>query len=185
MDDGKIIEKLKRRDESALTEIEKKYSKLLFRLAFGVLCSNEDSEEVINDTLLAVWSRASDSSPENLSAYLCKITRNLAIKKLRRETAQKRNSNYNLSLEELGDIFPSSDSSEELLMNNETKRVISDFIKNLDDRTRRIFLRRYWFFDSTKEIADNFSLSENNVRTILFRTRKELKEYLLSEGINI
>ncbi len=185
MDDGKIIEMLKRRDESALAEIEKKYGKLLFRLAFGILCSNEDTEEVINDTLLAAWKNTADFIPENLPAYLCKIIRNLAIKKLRHHTAKKRNSNYNLSLEELGDIFPSSDSSEEILMQNETKRAISDFIKNLDDRTRRIFLRRYWYFDSVKDIASAFSLGENNVRTILFRTRQQLKEYLINEGIAI
>lgn len=185
MNDGKITEKLKRRDEEALADIQKKYGKLLFGIAFGILRSNEDCEEVINDVLLAVWNQTSDSSPENFSAYLCKITRNLAIKKLRRDTARKRNSNYDMSLDEIGDIFPSSDSTEALLMHNETKRAISDFVKNLDERTRRIFLRRYWFFDSVSDIADKFSLSESNVRIILFRTRKELKEYLLSEGINI
>lgn len=185
MDDGKIIEKLNRRDEDALTDIEKKYGKLLYGIAFGVLRSNEDSEEVINDVLLAVWNQTDDFSPENLTAYICKTTRNLAIKRLRRETARKRNSNYTLSLEEIGEIFPSSDSTEELALHNETKRAISEFVKNLDGRTRRIFLRRYWFFDSVKNIADSFSLSESNVRIILFRTRRELKEYLLSEGINI
>ena len=185
MDDGKIIEKLKQRDEEALSDIEKKYGKLLFGIAFGVLRSNEDAEEVINDALLALWNHTADFSPENLLAYTCKITRNLAIKKLRRETAQKRNSNYDMSLEELGDIFPSSASTEELLMHNETKRAVSDFIKGLDDKTRRIFLRRYWFFDSVKDISDSLSLSESNVRIILFRTRRELKKYLLSEGINL
>ncbi len=185
MDDGKIIEKLQRRDESALADIEKTYGKLLFGLAFGILCSNEDTSEVINDTLLALWNTTSDFIPDNLCAYLCKITRNLAIKKLRRDRAKKRNCSYNLSLEELGDIFSCNESAEDIMMQNETKRAISDFIKNLDDRTRRIFLRRYWFFDSVKDIAAAFSLNENNVRIILFRTRKQLKEYLLSEGINI
>lgn len=185
MDDGLIIELFQKQNTAAVKEAEKKYGKLLFKLAMGVLCSKEEAEEIVNDTLLAAWNNIKNSPPDNLSAYLCKITRNLALKKYRYNKAEKRSSEYTLSLEEIGDIFPSDDSPEDKLIYKETKEAILTFIGTLDAQNRRIFLRRYWFFDSIKDIAEAFSLSETNVRGILFRTREKLKKYLRQEGVGV
>ncbi len=183
MDDGLIIELFKKQDTSAIKEAQKKYGKLLYKLAYGVLRSKEEAEETVNDTLLAAWNSIKDNPPENLSAYLCKITRNLALKKYRYSKAEKRNSEYSLSLEEIGDIFPSDSSPENELIYKETKEAVLRFVSTLDVQKRRIFLRRYWYFDSIADIAAAFSLTETNVRGILFRTREKLKEFLRQEGI--
>ncbi len=185
MDDGLIIELFRKQNNSAITEAEKKYGKLLMKLAMGILCSKEDSEEVVNDALLAAMNNIKISQPENLSAYLCKITRNLALKKYRYSKAEKRNSEYTISLYEIGDIFSSGDSPEEIFFSKELQNSVFAFIKTLPDEQRRIFLRRYWFFDSVKEIASLFGISESKVKTLLFRTRKNLKEYLEKEGFSI
>lgn len=182
MDDTLIIELFRKQDNSAIKEAEKKYGSLLLKIASGVLCLNEEAEEAVNDTLLAAFNNIKDSPPENLCAYLCKITRNLALKKYRYNRAKKRNSEYTLSLDELGDIFSSCPTPEEIFLSNELKECIFNFIKELPDEKRKIFLRRYWFFDSVREISDSFGISESKVKTMLFRTRQGLKEYLEKEG---
>lgn len=182
MDDTLIIELFKKQDNSAIKEAEKKYGSLLMKIAVGVLCLKEEAEEVVNDTLLAAFNNIKDSPPENLSAYLCKITRNLAIKKYRYNKAEKRSSEYTLSLEEIGDIFSAPDTPEDILISNELRDYIFTYIKSLPKEKRLIFLRRYWFFDSISEISSTFAISESKVKTLLFRIRKGLKEYLKKEG---
>lgn len=182
MDDALIIELFKKQDNTAIKEAEKKYGGLLMKIAVGVLCRKEEAEETVNDTFLAAFNNIKDTPPENLSAYLCKITRNLALKKYRYGKAEKRNSEYNLSLDELGDIFSSSPTPEEIYLSAELRECIFEFIKNLPEEKRRIFLRRYWFFDSVSEISVSFGISESKVKTMLFRIRKNLKEYLVEEG---
>lgn len=185
MDDSLIIELFRKQDTSAVKEAERKYGKLLLKLAMGILCSNEEAEEVLNDTLLVAWDNIKISPPENLSAYLCKITRNIALKKYRYSKAKKRNSEYTLSIEEIGDIFPSDESPENTYSYEETKEAVFRFIRSLDEQSRKIFLRRYWYFDSVKDIARTFSLSESNVKTSLFRIKQNLKKYLKEEGVDI
>ncbi len=185
MDDTLIIELFRKQDNSAIKEAEKKYGSLLMKIAVGVLCLKEDAEEAVNDTFLAAFNNIKDSPPDNLCAYLCKITRNLAIKKYRYNKAEKRNSEYTLSIEEIGDIFSSTAAPEDILFSNELKSCIFSFINTLPREKRLIFLRRYWFFDSVRDIASAFDISEGKVKTQLFRTRKELKQYLEKEGYRV
>lgn len=185
MDDALIIELFKKQDTAAIKEAEIKYGKLLYKLAYGVLCSKEEAEEVVNDTFLAAWNSIKNSPPDNLSAYLCKITRNLALKKYRYNKAEKRNSEYTISLNELEDVFSSSESPDDKLLSSELREFIFSFIKTLPDEKRRIFLQRYWFFASVSEISSSFGISESKVKILLFRTRKKLKEYLEKEGYDV
>ena len=185
MDDRQIIRLLEKRDNTAVSETEKKYGKLLFSLAMGILGSSEDAKEIVNDTLLVLWNSSASSPPENLKAYLCKITRNQALKRVRRDRAQKRSRDFTLSLEEIGDIFPSDENPEDALCYEETKKAVFGFIYSLDEQSRKIFMRRYWYFDSVKDIAKAFSVSESNVKTNLFRIRKKLKKHLEKEGVEL
>ena len=50
---------------------------------------------------------------------------------------------------------------------------------------RLVFMRKYWFFDSVKEIAERYNMTENKVKGILFRSRKRLRKYLMDEGWRI
>lgn len=63
--------------------------------------------------------------------------------------------------------------------------VMNDFLRTLPKETRAFFLRRYWYGDSIREIADAFRVSEAKVKTSLFRTRQRLRETLDKEGIVI
>ena len=185
MDDGQIIKLLKNRDDTAVSETEKKYGKLLFSLAMGILGSSEDAKEIVNDTLLVLWNSSASSPPENLKAYLCKITRNQALKRVRRDKAQKRSRDFTLSLEEIGEVFSSSELTEDIFSAKELETAVFSFIFGLSSSERLIFMRRYWFFDSMKRIAELSGEKESSVRSILSRTRKKLREYLRKEGFEV
>lgn len=185
MDDGQIINLLKNRDDIAVSETEKKYGKLLFSLAMGILGSSEDAKEIVNDTLLVLWNLSAASPPENLKAYLCKITRNQALKRVRHDKAQKRSRDFTLSLEEIGEVFSSYELTEDLFSAKELETAVFSFISGLSSAERLIFMRRYWFFDSMKKIAELSGEKESSVRSILCRTRKKLKEYLRKEGFEV
>lgn len=185
MDDSLIIELFRKQDTSAIKEAESKYGKLLFKLAMGILCSEGDAEETVNDTFLTAWNNIRISPPDNLMSYLCKIARNTALKKYRYGNAKKRSSEYTLSLDEIGDIFSSAETPEDIFMSKELKNSINVFIKSLPDTDRRIFMRRYWYFDSLKDISRFFGMNENNVKSSLFRSRQKLKKYLQKEGYSL
>lgn len=185
MDDRQIIRLLEKRDNTAVSETEKKYGKLLFSLAMGILGSSEDAKEIVNDTLLALWNSSTEAPPENLKAYLCKITRNLALKRVRRDKAHKRSRDFTLSLEEIGEVFSSSELTEDIFTAKELEAAVFSFISNLSSAERLIFMRRYWFFDSMKNISELTGERESTVRSTLSRTRKKLKEYLKGEGFGI
>ena len=182
MEDREIVDLYWARNETALTETGTKYGLLLRKLALGILCSEQDCEEVLNDTYLAAWNSMPDNRPHNLGAYLCRIVRNLALNKRRWRTAEKRNAEYDVCLDELTAFFPSSSSVEDDFDARETARMISSFLYTQDATNRQIFLRRYWFFDTPEEIAEMFGMKPNTVKSILYRTKTKLLRYLREEG---
>lgn len=153
-------------------------------MAYNILGNAEDAEECVNDTLLSVWNAIPQTIPENLKAFVCRIARNTALKKLEYNTAEKRSPNAAVSLAELEEIIPdkraSSDDAGEKI-----SEAISEFLLLQKPEIRRVFIRRYWFFDSVSDIAKRFSYSESKVKSMLFHTRKKLKNYLTKEGIEI
>ena len=64
----------------------------------------------------------------------------------------------------------------------ELEKTINDFVKNLPEKERNVFIRRYFFFENPKEIGERYSFSQNRVSVILHRTRKKLLEHLKKEG---
>ena len=184
MDDLQIVDLFFERDENALKETEKKYSKLCHFIAGNILLSKEDVEECVNDTYLKVWSSIPPQRPENLKAYIGKITRNLALDKHDRNNAKKRKGSTLLIYDEVCEIIPDSSSqdlSDELVL----KDALNKFLGSLKQEKRIIFLQRYWYLSSVKDIAENNGLSENNVKITLLRLRAKLKKFLEKEGISL
>lgn len=181
MEDNQIISMLFQRNDYALKEIALKYGKLLFRISENILRCKEDSRECVNDTYLAVWNKIPPENPDPFIAFICKITRNLSLKKLRDRNAQKRSGNtlpiYELEYE-LADC-----SFEDKIDARELGRKIDRFLDTTDEESRVIFVKRYWFSDSINEIAAAVGMSESNVYTKLSRTRKKLRTYLEKEGL--
>lgn len=185
MDDHRIIQLFFERSEQAITELAQKYGALCTKIANNILNNPLDAEECVNDTYLGVWNAIPPQRPDPLMSYVCRITRNLAIKKYHANTAAKRNSIYDVALDELENCFPAATSVEDTFDAKELARIIDDFLETLDRANRVLFVRRYWYSESISDLARLFRTSNHNVSVRLFRIREKLKQYLIKEGVSL
>lgn len=181
MEDKKILELLWNRVESAIDALAKKFGRRLLYTAMNILGNPQDAEEAVSDTYLALWNTIPPEKPDPLAGYVHRTGRNVALKKHRYLTAQKRSTQYEVSLEELAGILPAP-SMEEMLDARELGQAIDRFLDTISKENRILFLRRYWFGDSVKTLAKAATLSENTVSVRLSRIRIQLKDYLYKEG---
>lgn len=186
MDDNAILDMYFARDESAIAETQEKYGKYCSSIAYNVLGSSEDADETVNDTYLVAWNAIPPQRPRFFSSFLGKITRNLALKKLRSRDVQKRGGiTAHICLEELAECIPSSSGVEEEIGTRELAAIIDSFLRALPEMQRKIFLRRYWYMDTIEEISKNFGFGQSKVKMMLLRTREKLLIELEKEGVNL
>jgi len=175
MDDRQIVELYWARDSRAIDETSRKYGGYCYAIAYRILQSHEDTEEAVNDTYLGAWQSMPPHRPAILSTFLGKIARNLSLKKWRAShTAKRGGGEVALTLEELGECVPSSYNVEQTVETRELAREIDAFLRSLPPTECDLFLRRYWYFDSVKEIATRFGFTESKVKMQLLRTRQKL-----------
>ena len=184
MDDNQIIELYFARNEQAIKETDAKYGKLCFSVANRILENNEDSEECVNDTYLNAWNKIPPTRPNHFSAFLCKITRLISLKKLEFSSALKRTSAVIVSFEELEGILQDQKIAQATDA-EDLGGLISTFLRREKEDARNVFLRKYFFCDSVAEIAERYRLNESTVTSMLFRTRNRLREYLRKEGVEV
>lgn len=183
LDDKEIIALYQLRDENAIRQTEKKYSNYLTTIALNILGNREDSDECVNDTYFKTWNTIPPNIPAALKYYLGKITRELSIDRLRKKTSRKRGgTEYELSLDELAECAGSDDTTEQAADLIVLAELIEKFLNRCRDDERDMFVCRYYFCDSLREIAKYFGVNESKVKNTLFRTRTKLKNYLESEG---
>lgn len=182
MEDRLIIELFFQRSEHAVIELSNKYGALCRSLSNQILQNDQDAEECVNDAFLAAWNTIPPAKPDPLSAYICRITRNISLKKYHSLAAQKRNSRYDVILEEVSELLTAKDSVEDELIAGEMAERINHFLGKIRQKDRIIFVRRYWFCREIPEIAEELGLSRNYVNVHLHRTRERLKNYLRAEG---
>lgn len=185
MDDKKIIELFFRRDENALNETENKYGVYCRYIADNILPSREDSEECANDMLNAVWNSIPPERPKCFKAYIGRITRNLALNRIKAMRAGKRGGEATAeALDELKECV-SERSVERELDAKEMKMCIDSFLNKLDSKSRSVFVKRYWYLCSPAQIAKEMGMTVNAVNVMLHRLRSRLKDYLESEGYDV
>lgn len=185
MDDSKIIDLFFERSEQAIVALSQKYGAVCNAVAKNILSNTFDAEECVNDAYLATWNTIPPQKPSPLLTYVCRIVRNLSIKKYHANTAAKRNSFYDVALDELEDCLSSVITVESEVEAKELSHHIDEFLDTLDKESRIMFVQRYWYSESVSAIADRFRLSQNNVSVRLARTREKLKQYLKKEGLEI
>lgn len=183
MEDEQIIELLFARSEEALKNLSEKYGRILMNISMNILNNQQDAEECLNDSYLGIWNVIPPQKPASLLAFLCKITRNLSIKKYEKNTAEKRKSNYGICIDELSECLPSGNTVEHEVQSSELSKEIDSFIQMLEKTDRLLFIRRYWFMDSYPVLSEISHLKEPAVRTRLSRIRKRLKDYLQERGL--
>ena len=186
MEDEKIIELYWSRDELALRETDRKYGGYCRTIANNILHDLQDADECVSDTWLGAWNAMPPKRPSFLSAFLGRITRNLALDRWKATHADKRGGGaLPAALDELSECVPSGVSVETELDGKELARAIDAFLRTLPERECTLFLRRYWFADSLRDAAARLGLSESNAKSILFRTREKLRKHLEKEGIAV
>ena len=181
MEDERIVALYWERNEAAIRESETKYGGYCYTVAYHVLHSHEDADECVNDTWNSAWRAIPPERPTRLRAFLARITRNIAIDRYRRDSAQKRSAEVESAIDEYWECVPNGDApiGDEVAL----REVINGFLASLDARTRVIFMRRYWYSMSVKDIAQGMRLSQDHVSVILHRTRSKFRDYLTKEGI--
>lgn len=185
MEDNRIIELYFERSEEAITQTALKYGRLCRSIAMNITGSYEDAQECENDTYVAAWNAIPPTRPNIFSAFLGRISRNIALNRYEYNKAGKRNHQFDLVLEELEECLASSCSVEDTYITGEVAGMINAFLEKLKTETRVMFVRRYYYADSVKEIAGRLAVSESKVKTTLFRVRRELKDYLESQGVQV
>ena len=186
MDDEMIVQLYWDRNEQAIPATAEKYGGYCTAIARNILGSREDAEECVNDTYMDAWNAMPPHRPGVLSAFLGKLTRNAAIKRYRRNTADKRGGGQSAAVwDEIAEFVSDTDGVEQAYDRRERVKAIQGFLDTLSAEKRTLFLRRYWFFDSASHIAQRFGMTENNVSVTLSRLRLKLRRYLLERGFEL
>ena len=123
--------------------------------------------------------------PDYFFAYLAKITRNFCFGKLDYQKAKKRDAEIVTLSTELENRITSPNDCEQKLASQELGQLISQFLREQPESARKIFIRRYWYMDSIHDISANMNISESKVKSMLFRLRGKLRDYLEKEGITL
>lgn len=184
MEDSRIIELFFSRDESALDAFCEKYKNYIMRILSNILCDTQDSEECMQDTMVALWDTIPPERPRSLGAYAARIARNKAIIKYRYNHSQKRDENISDIISELDECLPSRDTTEDEVENKRLGEAINAFVAGLALRERVIFTRRYWYSEPIENIARGLGIRQNTVRVILHRIRSRMKKHLEKEGFS-
>ncbi len=179
-----MLRLLNARDETVLRRLQEAYGAFCRSIAVNVLGQNEDAEECVNDAFLRLWNSVPPAQPRNLKLYLARTVRNAAFDVFKRRGAAKRGGGEAAAvLEELAEVLPARDAGpEEACLCAELQRCVNAFLHTLPARDCDLFLRRCFYAEDTAALARAFGLKEANVRLILSRTRKKLKDYLKTEG---
>lgn len=175
MEDRKLMSLLFARSEDAIRGLQLRFGKRLLSIAMNLLNNREDAQECVNDTYWAVWNAIPPAEPDPLAPYVYRTGKNITLNVLRSKGTQKRGG-YVLSLDELSDCVSAPTADREL------GEGLNQWLSGLKQADKAIFLRRYWFGDSVKDIARCLHMTENSVSVRLHRLRNDLKAYLTKEG---
>lgn len=183
LEDKEIIDLFWRREEAAIQALSGKYFGYCYKIAWNLLENREDAEECLNDTWYAAWRRMPPHRPNVLSAFVGKITREFAIDSFRKKYAGKRAEQHREDVCGEMDELSFSYTVDEQMAEKELVSVIETFLQNLREADRDIFIRRYWYLDSIKEIAKRHGVTEGCIKTNLCRNRKRLFRILKQEAM--
>jgi len=182
MKDSEIIELCFARDEQALYKAKESYGALVRKISSNVLEDSRDSEECENEVWLTLWRSVPPLRPQNLRAWLCRCARNAALNLRAQSSAAKRSARLSELSAELSECLPSNEDTADTAESRELARLLSQFLTDCKKESRIIFVRRYWFCDTVPQIAKLLGKTARSVESSLYRTRRELRDFLKKEG---
>lgn len=186
MEDAEIIRLYEERDQQAISRSQERYGGYCYSIGYNILYSKEDTEECVNETWLKAWNAIPPQKPGKLSVFLGSITRNLALDRYKgRKRIKRGGGEFPQILEELDECVPDRSTTDEEIDRKLLGEILSGFVASLSEQDRAVFLSRYWYAMPIKSISEKFSLNENTVKSVLFRSRSKLKKRLEEEGITV
>lgn len=186
MEDNDIIDLYWARQDEAIVQTESKYGRYCRYIAQRILSDSSDTEEILNDTFLKMWNTIPPNRPQSLKAYVGMIARQLSIDRYNAMNTQKRGGGQmSVVLDELAECIPDSEHTSDIHEGIALKDALNKFIRSLPADTQRVFVRRYWYAASLKEIAEEYGMNESTVSVQLLRTRRKLKKFLAKEGFDV
>lgn len=184
MKDTEIIRLLWERNEEAVSELEQTYGAYCYRVSYQIVQNREDAEECLNDTWFQTWNSIPDKRPMFLKAFVAKIARNLSLNLVIHKNAYKRGGGrVQEVLDELDELIGGEDPIEEMLDRQSFVQRLNGFLGILDPCERNLFVLRFWYLKTPREIAEQFELREKTVYNMLYRLRKQFKEYWYGEEL--
>ena len=180
MTDQEIISLYFQRNERAIQETDRKYGKACMQISMNILQSRPDAEECVNDTYLNTWNAIPPTNPRSLYAFVCRVTRNLSLTRLRSLTAAKRNRDLTVSFEELEACIPAAIEDSNLLA-----ALLNSFLEGLEETDRVLFVGRYWYSYATDDLANSMGLTKKAVYMRLYKIRERLRAYLGERGYRV
>ena len=186
LDDTKIVDLYLQRNEAAIKETSDRYGNRLRSLAYGIVEDLQTAEECENDTYMEAWNSIPPHEPRNyFYSFLARITRHISLNRCRDRSRLKRDAYICELSSEMEQCIPSPDDAGCRVERAEFARALNGFLSTLEAEKRNVFLRRYWYLDSIPAISKRYGYSESKVKSMLFRSRNQLREYLLKEGYDL
>ncbi len=186
LNDSEIIDLYFSRQESAISETDKKYGPYCRNISYNILESREDSEECTNDTYMKLWNTIPPQRPQRFCAFIASVVRSIALNMIRSSSAAKRGGgNVQLVFDEIAECIADKDTVESSLDDKELVKALNGFLKSCGTEKQQIFMKRYYHFRSVSQIAEEMNISEDKVKQTLHRTREKLRKHLEKEGIDI
>lgn len=184
MEDSEILKLYSGRSENALAETEKKYGRYCYAIAHRILGDDGETEECVNETYFKAWNSIPPATPKILSVFLGKIVRNTALDLYEKKNRIKRGGgDFALVLDELAECADGSGCVESEIESRELSAAVREFLDGIDTDKRRIFILRYWYVMSVKEIAQRQGMKESNVKVTLHRLREQLRKELKEKDL--
>lgn len=174
VEDTRLVHALQARQDGAMEQFQTAYTPLLRYIIGPILADERDREECLSDVLLRVWDSIGTFDPERgaLTTWLTHLARNAGLNR-RRANERRREGG---SLEEA--MPDTADGPEQSVLKAETARAIWAAVERLSRRDRELFLRKYYYYQSTAQIAAESGLTVRAVEGKLYRIRKHLQKEL-------
>ena len=174
MNYAELIQSMKKRESDAAERFQTAFTPLLRYIIAPILLDERDREECLSDVTLQVWNTIDgyDPSKASFTTWLSTLARYAALN--RRRSIERRRENGPPD----EDIPTPADSPEQTVLKKEAARAVWDAVGCLDRRDRDLFLRKYYYYQSTAQIAAELGLSLRAVEGRLYRVRKRLQDEL-------
>lgn len=168
------------RSDEAAEVLEAQYGAYCRAVAGNLLLDERDVEECVNDCWLAVWRAIPPARPEHFKGWLAAIVRNRALA-IGRENGRRPETVEEAALE-LAACLPQAEDACGAVSAKELGEAVSRFLSAQKPARRAAFLRRYWFAQTVEETAQAMGWSVSKTKSVLFRLRNSLWDYLSKEG---